>query len=64
MSLDAAVIEKTKRRRNKDITKMETTTMLAAMPQDNLDTLFIFGVLLGVTFLFGFMKLSERNRKA
>ena len=33
------------------------------MPQDNLDTLFIFGVLLGVTFLFGFMKLSERNRK-
>ncbi len=43
---------------------METTTMLAAMPQDNLDTLFIFGVLLGVTFLFGFMKLSERNRKA
>lgn len=44
---------------------MDNSTILAAVPQDNLDTFFIFGVILGVAFLFGMMKLSERrNRKA
>lgn len=44
---------------------MENMTNAALLPQNDLDTLFIFGVLIGVAFLFWFSKMHEKhNRKA
>ncbi len=43
---------------------MESIGVVAVMPQDDLDMLFIAGVLVGVAFLFGLMRLGERNRRA
>ncbi len=42
---------------------MESIRVMVLMPQDDLDMLFIVGVLVGVAFLFGLSWFGERNRR-